>query len=318
LSYFVKENFVFFILVILLYAIYGYLNSAGDLMNNLQVYLIIPFFYSWVVLFKDTKVQSIFVLNVAASVILTVVLMFIFQSLDLNHYQLNAIDHTSVRYSYNSITNEFSFPLFNVLPFTLTFIIMFFGRNNYYKFLLMLISLVIAYYTGRRGVLMGISVVSVLIILKDYNLYLRYFSLSLLLLSTAVYVLINFSIIDLDYHRVNQYISLMDMWGENILFGHGLGAHSELIRNVQKPSSYELFYLSLLNQIGVVGLLFFVGYFGRYVLYRSSDRFVIAVQYGIMGVLVASISNPYFDRFDFLFLIFIPFILKKHDFKSFD
>ncbi len=311
LNLFTKRNFVYFISIIVIFSIYGYLNSAGDLMNNIQVYLIVPFLYSWIILFKDYKVQSIFIINTTISVVLTVLLMFIFQSLDIKHFQLNAISGTAVRYSYNSITNEFSFPLFNVLPFTLSFVIAYFGKNTWYKILLILISLVIAYYSGRRGVLFGMSLVSVLFIFENYNIYLKYSSLMLFSLLAIIFLGMNFSINDLDYFRFFQYESLINMWRENILFGHGLGAHSDLIRNIQKPSSYELFYLSLLNQIGVIGILFFVYYFKRFVFFQSSNNFVRSVQYGIIAVLISSFTNPYFDRFDFLFLIFIPFILKN-------
>lgn len=311
LSFFKNKNFFYFICIILFFSCYGYLNSAGDLINNIQVYLIMPFFYSWIILFKDYKVQSIFTFNVVISVILTVLLMVIFQSLDLNHFQLNTIAQTSVRYSYNSITNEFSFPLFNVLPFTLSFIIIYFGKNNWYKGFLILISLLISFYTGRKGVFLGISLVSVLIIFENYNIYLKYIIFLLFSLFSIIFVSMNFSVNDLDYLRFLQYNSLMNMWQENFLIGHGLGAHTDLIRNIQKPSSYELFYLSLLNQIGVIGLLFFVDYFNRFVLFQSSNIFVRSVQYGIIAVLISSFTNPYFDRFDFLFLIFIPFILKN-------
>lgn len=311
LSFFKKKNFFYFIILIIIFSLYGFINSTGDLKNNIEVYLIMPFFYSWLVLFHDSKIQSYFISNVLISVIVTVSLMFLFQYLDLNHFQVNSIAGTTVRYSFNSETKEFSFPLFNVLPFTLSFIIVFFGKDKKFKITLFLLALLISYFTGRKGVFLGVSLTGILILFENLNFIFKSI-IFLILFSFGVFFVINtFSVTELDYHRYFQLKSLFDMWQQNILFGHGLGAHTDLIRNIQKPSSYELFYLSLLNQIGLIGLLALTIYFKKFVLFKTKDLFIKSIQYGIISVLISSITNPYFDRFDFLFLIFIPLLLNN-------
>ena len=309
IGFFKQKSFFYFVLLISIFSFYGLINSTGDLKNNIQVYLIMPFLYSWVIILKDPKVQSIFTFNVLLSVLVTLILMWIFQLFEINHFQLNSIDGTSVRYSFNSVTKEFSFPLFNILPFTLCFLIVYFGKNIRYKIFLFVVALLISYYSGRRGVLLGVALAGILFIFNNLNTYLKSaFFLSLLALIVYI-VLINFSIFDLDDYRYYQLISLVNMWQENIFFGHGLGAHTDLIRNIQKPSSYELFYFSILNQIGIIGLLALVIYFKKFVLFKTHNLFIKSIQFGIIAVLFSSITNPYFDRFDFLFIIFIPLIL---------
>ena len=308
LSFFKGINFCYFIALVLFYVILGYLNKTGDLLNNIQVYLFAPFFYSWIILLRIPKVQSIFAFNVSVSIIITVLLMFIFQSFDLKHFQLNEIDRTSVRYAYNSNTNEFSFPLFNVLPFTASFAIIYFGRNNRLKLALIILALIVSFYTGRRGVFLAVCFVSGLILFRNFNKYLKYSLVSLLALVILIYT--GLSISNIHDHRYFSFISLMDMWKDSVFLGHGLGAHADFIRSSQKPSSYELFYLSFLNQVGIFGILFFIAYFYKFVFYDSKDKFSQAVQYGIIGILAASTTNPYLDRFDLFFIIFIPYTIR--------
>jgi hypothetical protein len=313
IGFFKQKSFFYFVVLIIFFSVYGLINSTGDLKNNIQVYLIMPFLYSWVIILKDPKVQSIFTFNVLLSVLVTLILMWIFQLFEINHFQLNYWDPpntgTSARYSFNSLTKEFSFPLFNILPFTLCFLIVYFGKNMRYKIFLFIVALLISYYSGRRGVVIGVALTGLLILLNNLNIYLKSGVFLFFLIVISYILLINYLIYDLDDHRYYQLISLVNMWQENIFFGHGLGAHTDFIRNVQKPSSYELFYFSLLNQIGIIGLLYLVIYFKKFILFKTQNLFTKSVQFGIIAVLFSSFTNPYFDRFDFLFIIFIPLIL---------
>ena len=58
--------------------------------------------------------------------------------------------------------------------------------------------------------------------------------------------------------RIDQSIALTEGWTKSLFIGHGVNSYViDLIRNSRDPVSYEMVYLALLFQTGIVGFILF-------------------------------------------------------------
>jgi hypothetical protein len=119
--------------------------------------------------------------------------------------------------------------------------------------------------------------------------------------------------------RGDQYTSLMHAWSNgNIWFGAGNGSHTDLLRaEGEMQWSYELTYIYLLFSTGLVGVTFYAWWFVwgvrriRRSLAKRPDMaiYVAPIVTGSIGLLMGAASNPYFGKFDYLWIIFLPHLL---------
>jgi hypothetical protein len=115
--------------------------------------------------------------------------------------------------------------------------------------------------------------------------------------------------------RRQQLIALSNGWLDRPFWGAGLGA-SVLgsIRSETMPWSYELYYLSLLYQTGIVGFVAYAAgvawifWKGIKIIREGGElgRLMIPMLVGCAGFLIATATNPYLDRFDGLWVLFLP------------
>jgi O-Antigen ligase len=121
--------------------------------------------------------------------------------------------------------------------------------------------------------------------------------------------------------RIEQYLALTSGWAESPLIGKGLGASaSSSIRSELFPWSYELYYLHLLFQTGLLGFAAYAAGVGW--IYWSgiriikqggaNSRFMVPVLVGTAGFLIAAGTNPYLTRFDGIWVIFLPLAFINH------
>jgi hypothetical protein len=114
--------------------------------------------------------------------------------------------------------------------------------------------------------------------------------------------------------RPLQLWALLEGWSQTPWVGAGHGANVELIRSGEMPWAYELTYVALLYQTGVLG---FLAYFAGVVwivlhliqIMRSAPKYRLyayALLNGLIGFLLGSATNPYLLSFDFLWTIFVP------------
>jgi hypothetical protein len=116
--------------------------------------------------------------------------------------------------------------------------------------------------------------------------------------------------------RGEQFTSLISNWYDgNHLFGAGNGSNTDLIRSDNDmPWSYELTYVYLLFSTGIVGVLFYFGWFGWGLLrirsglrqYPEMTTYIAPMISGTFGLAIGAASNPYFGKFDYLWILFIP------------
>ena len=118
--------------------------------------------------------------------------------------------------------------------------------------------------------------------------------------------------------RGQQFVSMIHGWSEgNVLFGAGNGSHAEYFRSPDMPWAYELTYVYLLFSTGIIGVLFYFSWFFwgllrvRCALTLRSDmtNFVAPIISGTLGLAIGASSNPYFSKFDYLWILFLPHLM---------
>ena len=121
-----------------------------------------------------------------------------------------------------------------------------------------------------------------------------------------------------DQARRVEFQSLMDGWSDNPIFGAGLGAVAEgPIRSIETPWAYELSYVALLFDIGVVGVLIYAVVIGNIIrraalVARAKPElrpWTIPVLVGMASFLIANVTNPYLLKFDSMWVLFLPVAL---------
>ncbi len=125
--------------------------------------------------------------------------------------------------------------------------------------------------------------------------------------------------------RADQFHYLIAGWEQNPIFGAGYGAvvpgfHprpqavADMRLDITYPWSYELSYVALLYHTGLVGFglyaagVLWIFWTGLRII-RSGDplaRGLIPVLVGTACFLIANATNPYLEKYDYMWVIFLP------------
>jgi hypothetical protein len=117
------------------------------------------------------------------------------------------------------------------------------------------------------------------------------------------------------YRRNVQLFDLISAWSHSPLMGNGLGATVDINPlNRLQPWAYELSYISLLFQTGIVGLVIYsiavIWIFYRSIVilknFPQSHFLIIPAVSGLAIFLLINASNPYLYKFDYLWTLFLP------------
>jgi len=115
--------------------------------------------------------------------------------------------------------------------------------------------------------------------------------------------------------RRQQFFALEQGWLEHPLFGAGLGEPAYgSIRSEDMPWAYELSYLALLFQTGLVGLVTYASgiawiyWMAAKIIRRGGvwAQMMLPLLVGMTSFLIANATNPYLAKFDGLWTIFLP------------
>lgn len=123
------------------------------------------------------------------------------------------------------------------------------------------------------------------------------------------------------YIRGEQFRALLAGWAESPLLGHGLGTTAVgSLRSNEFSWAYELSYLSLLFHTGIAGVLLYA--WGLAWLYANARRALesgmiemrplLPVMVGTTCFLLGNATNPYLEKFDFLWVLFLPIAYVNH------
>lgn len=220
--------------------------------------------------------------------------------------------------------------------------------NIRYVFLF-LCSVIIVMLTGRRAIYLsfGLSILSICgIIAVGYLFFpkrvLKISSVRLLFFCSGVAVFVTFllamdlqskdlllnnlqSIFDFQLNESNlerkyQFEALKEGISNNVIIGSGAGAAAKYSRSFEQPWAYELFYVSIIFHYGFLGFsLYLCGVLylvWRQVKFIFSDKleyqtrlFSLCFLTGFISFLIATATNPYLGKFDYMWIIFIPVMM---------
>lgn len=116
--------------------------------------------------------------------------------------------------------------------------------------------------------------------------------------------------------RVWQFDSLMTGFWQAPIFGNGAGAVASYVRTPDMPWAYELFYVSMLFQYGLLGCAVYLwgvalllAFLIKHVRIKGRSSFEFYYLAGFISFLLATATNPYLAKFDYMWVIFIPVAL---------
>jgi hypothetical protein len=121
--------------------------------------------------------------------------------------------------------------------------------------------------------------------------------------------------------RAEQFDSLLKGIYDSPIFGSGAGAVASCIRSDTQPWAYELSYIAFIFHYGLLGFTIFS--LGVIVLLlnlfvnakkQGIQSFEFAFLTGMIAFLIANASNPYLEKFDYMWIIFIPYALLNQRF----
>lgn len=137
------------------------------------------------------------------------------------------------------------------------------------------------------------------------------------LLAERATSIFDFSTNESNIVRRLQFDALIDGIAERPLLGQGLGAAAFYTRSDDAPWSYELSYVALAFNFGLLGLLWFsagvvyvlielVRLVGRRGVPETERLYIACFLAGLVAFLIANATNPYLAKFDYMWTLFIP------------
>ncbi|HTJ10972.1 MAG TPA: O-antigen ligase family protein [Dinghuibacter sp.] len=213
------------------------------------------------------------------------------------------------------------------------------GRSKLFVRITVIVTLLVVIISGRRAFWMVLLLcpLIILVLMRVCHMRIKMKSLLLPIFLAITIIVAAFQVFSLNletltdrltssfefndpnaesnYTRKEQSDALIDGWKAQPILGAGLGATaSSVIRNPEASWEYELSYWALLFHTGIVGMLIYVfsvvWIFVRSVLLIRRDRstaYLLLPQLtGLLCFLVIYASNPYLEKFDYLWVLFLP------------
>ena len=330
---------------------WGICNGAPGAIKIMSVYLMWPILY-FVFIATCSNYRTIYMLiktfiYVGILVCLMNLLLLINATL-LNIGTLSKLaESLNIGFGLYDGYIEFSSPSLSVAPLLFYFSFTFFILNDRHILvsnktivLAILSSLITILFSGRRAfwlmVLVAPFVIYIFCKLAKYRarklkylLPVSFFLAFILLIEIFVFfdyqILYETFVSSFDFEedlsnsiRAEQYTALVDRWIESPLIGHGLGAYApQCIRSEISVWSYELSYLALLMNVGIIGFILYSFCTGwifikSFKVIRKDKNYAIIVLPFISSlflILCLHASNPYLTKFDYMWPLFIPVLI---------
>lgn len=341
----------------IIWAIYGAIMGNPGAIRTTTVTIAYPLLFTFLITYLDdiSKIKSIDKLIIFSNFLISLYgIWFILNILKIipNELFINLFgdklmysnDDTYIAVSYSSIST-----LIFTIPYLITKLLTESWKNiirkNKFNLVILALALIITVFT-RRNALILISGLSVLIAFyfKSFlpkNVKIRMISFKkfiiiatvlgiLLVLGINFFVNFNWEAMYKDFLngfnfandesasvRRIQFFALIESWWERPLIGHGSGAVASIIRSEEYPWAYELFYVSMLKDYGIIGLsIYFLGimyiYYNGVKIIRKADYLsliMLRVLVGTTSFLIATATNPYLGKFDYMWIVFLPVAL---------
>ncbi|MDW3620042.1 hypothetical protein R6K75_10575 [Enterococcus faecium] len=318
--------------------------TLGSIRNNQvfnilsSVYLLWPILYFLVFIFplslEDIKFD-IFKFCSKVGLIISIFTIYIYLSYRGVLPEITVID-SIFPHSINSYGGYVSYFSPNITSFffliPIVIISVFNKKQNEYIILniISLFSMVLSsLLIGRRALILSIGIVLIIYIcIKIYigeiklikvikfllifivGYFLIYYILSFFNLNLRIFNLELISQLS-DGERNNQFVDLINSWKNKPIIGVGYGINSEhVIRSFTVPGTYELSYVALLFQTGIVGVLVYgilylwLAFRTLLLFFKSKNIEYLAMFLSYVSIMIAHGTNPYITSFDGAWIMF--------------
>jgi len=345
---------LFVVTVSLLQIVLGLINDNPGAVSVATVYVLWPLVYTFIIgaiysklvivrLYKIIVLGAILVFVMAFYILLAKLLSIDFSALPLFYEQGAVMGFYDGRVEYrlfNMSTAIYSIPFMIALLMSGDRVSFFSPGWNRMVWIGLFCSLSVLIISGRRAfwlsAVISPFIVVLLYYLSGYRANIQKMMARILLyilpiiISVSLYAGIDYVIMWQDfisgfdfndsqnyssYRRREQFVDLVQAWMNEPLVGAGHGAtvDSQLHQRLQ-PWAYELSYIALLYQTGIVGIMVYGGavvwVFARGILIarENSDArtYIIPVLSAFLVFLVVNATNPYLQKFDYLWTLFLP------------
>lgn len=238
--------------------------------------------------------------------------------------------------------------LMYLIPYILSYFVLKINKIDnlkiYYVIVALSLTLIAMIISGRRALILNLFLAPVLLFIvvrfsklkRDKKVVKiarkNFIGMAILLICTSIFMisfdLMNFDALqesflqsfDLSENskdisseiRGDQIDGLLKSFKDNPIFGSGLGTGSKyVIRSYDVPGAYELSYLAILFQSGIVGFIMYIGLLlalciKLFLLIDKEKIFIVPHLVGLISFLIANASNPYLGAFDHLWTLFLP------------
>lgn len=120
--------------------------------------------------------------------------------------------------------------------------------------------------------------------------------------------------------RRHQFEALKEGISNNVIIGAGAGAAASYSRSFEQPWAYELFYVSTIYHYGIFCFLVYLSgvvylawrqlkFIFSLTLDYQARLFSLCFLAGFFSFLIATATNPYIGKFDYMWVIFIPVMM---------
>ena len=335
-----------------LFILNGIVLSAPGAIKVSTVYLIWPILYLFFIGMADKKETMLPILRtIIYGGIVSVVLILLFMAnsfiglpiditalakaqdfhmfYDIGIIELHSMNLTTVLYSFVFVLAILFIPKqYNAII-----------KSKIILRIALLASLILIFISSRRAfwLISAISPLIVLALLKVCRVDLNFkrFIMPTIIFFSILFTTFGFLDLDIDnltsqlnstyefnnpdaesnYLRKLQFDALINGWENHKIIGAGLGAAvQESVRDEDAPWSYELSYVALLFQTGIVGVLVY-SLSILWILVESIKlvrkntnyvSFIIPQIAALICFLLVNATNPYLAKFDYLWTIFLP------------
>lgn len=205
-------------------------------------------------------------------------------------------------------------------------------RLNFLKLLVLISYFLLMIIAGRKAWYLCFFMVFILVFIFEFkNIKITRVFLFSIILVLFSYIIMSYLNIRLEsivvdiisgfdentagLERYEQIFALTNMIKESPIMGYGLGSFSvDSIRNIEAPWHYEMTYLKMILNVGVLGFLFYLLIFSFYccqIFYNKENfRFYL---YALFGYVIIASTNPYLTNFDMMWTIFVLIYLYNYN-----
>jgi hypothetical protein len=345
---------IFYLCLGLGFSFLGVLNGAPKIIPILTLYVIFPVVYVIIITQINTKTAVKNIVRLLIFITFPVSLLVIIQMLSVWGVAIPGYKYLLLAYSENGLTSEISYmprvlsSLVFLSPFILGCFVTYTKNGTPVSRPVLWTSLLIcslAIILSQRRAIIFITILFpffVLLLTKYSNyVYRRYIYVRLMKLIVIMVIVAGISLpilkgkigyganslfIDFisafDFEgelsakiRLEQMSVLINALSQNALFGAGLGVGVYgYTRDDLSPWNYEMRYVALLYQTGVIGFLLYIsGIIWMFCMgvkaIAEGKEFkdpVLVMFCGLFGALTAEAINPTLNQFGHLWMIFIP------------